>query len=269
MKHRSRIGLGTTNLWNGPDEKKEEVFLAAIRDYGVTVIDTAEMYGNAERGVARILKKAGRDKVYLIDKILPEHVTEEDFEKSLERSLQRLETKYIDLYLLHWRENADLELLVRKMEDAKKAGKIREWGVSNFDTEDLKDLLKYTDHVYANEIYYSVYERGIEFECLPYMKEKGILPISYSTLGSGFVAHPDIRKNKRVMDLCAKHRVEPEAVLLRKIADAGVLALFSTSSLRHLGDNLAPLSEETLRELYPVLDEEFPAPAYKYPMVKI
>ena len=265
----SLMGLGTTNLWNGPDSRKEEVFLTAIREYGIRVIDTAEMYGRAEEGAAGILEKAGRGNIFLIDKILPGNVTEEGFERSLERSLKRLGTDYIDLYLLHWREDADLELLVRKMEAAKQSGKIREWGVSNFDTKDLRDLMKYTDHVFANQVFYSVYERGIEVELLPFMRDHGIHPISYSALGSGYISHPNIRDNERVMRLCAKWQVEPEAVLLRRITEEDVLALFSTSSIHHLRQNLSEVPKEGVRELFEALDEEFPAPDHKYPLVKI
>ena len=265
----SHSGLGTTNLWSGRNLQKEAVFLAAIREHHINVIDTAEMYGKAEEGVSHILKKAGRENIYLIDKIHPDNCTERNFEKSLLHSLRKLDTDHIDLYLLHWRENVDLAFLSRSMEAARERGLIREWGVSNFDTQDLKDLYNHTDSVYANEIFYSVFERGIEFELLPFMHQNNILPISYSTLGSSYHPHPNINQYQRIISFCKENNISGEAALLERIRAEGVLTLFSTSSLTHLNNNLTEIPEGIKKELFQLIDEEFPSPTCKYPMVKI
>lgn len=265
----SALGLGTTNLWRGLTSSKEEVFLAAVQKYGINVIDTAELYGDSEKHVGELLKKMDRDSIFLIDKIHPDNCTEAGFDKSLQASLKKLNTGYIDLYLLHWREKVDLALLVRKMEQAVKDGYIREWGVSNFDVSDLQDLFEYCDDINANQIFYSVYERGIEFELLDLMHDRNILPVSYSSLGSHYYERPDIHENREIMELCRQYGVSPEAVMLRMITDRGVLALFSTSSLDHLEDNLQEVDDEAFRVISAAIDRVFPSPDYKYPMVKI
>ena len=266
-----KLGLGTTQFWHGGNSETRRVFYNAYENYSINVIDTAEMYGygQCEKEVAEIIKELGRDNLYIIDKILPENVTEERFDKSLKRSLELLETDYIDLFLLHWRENCDLQLLVRKMEEAKTAGLIREWGVSNFDVCDMEDLLKIEngDRCYANEIFYNVFYRGVEFDLLPYLREKGIMPISYSTL--------DTRENRRKLQeipeisrLMNEQGVNAEALLLAfAMKEDNLLALFNTRSPQHLADNMKCLDID-IDSYLKLLNQYFPAPEKKVPLEK-
>ncbi len=266
----SAAGLGTTGFWSGRNDGLEECILEAVSTYGINLIDTAEMYGRSEEALGRLLKKTDRSSLYIVDKILPENATEQSFFPSLHNSLRKLGTDHIDLYLLHWRENADLSFLVKSMEEAVQRGLIRSWGVSNFDTQDLKDLLACGGQNCAcNQVFYSIYERGCETELLPFMKIHGILPMSYSSLGSNYHPHPDIRQNERIMAACRNAGLEPEAVMLRMNQEIGFVSLFSTSSLSHLHANLRGIPDDVFAGLRAVFDEEFPAPAHTYPLVKI
>ena len=266
-----KLGLGTTQFWHGGDSETRRVFYDAYKNYGINVIDTAEMYGygQCEKEVAEIIEVLGRENLYIIDKILPENVTEEHFNRSLRKSLELLKTDYIDLFLLHWRADCDLNILVRKMEAAKSAGLIREWGVSNFDVSDMENLLKVEngDRCYANEIMYNVFYRGIEYDLLPCLKQKGIMPISYSTL--------DTRENRRklydipeIASLMQQQGINAEALLLAfAMKQDNLLALFNTRSTQHLADNMQCL-EIDIKPYLDLLDRFFPAPRKKVPLEK-
>ncbi|MBR0385714.1 MAG: aldo/keto reductase [Erysipelotrichaceae bacterium] len=266
-----RLGLGTTQFWTGAEKEAVEVFLAAYHEYGINVIDTAEMYGSGEceRAVSGILKSIGRDNIYLIDKILPENATEEGFMNSLHRSLDNLQTDCIDLYLLHWRENADLNVVVEKMEEARKLGFIKQWGVSNFDVADMEDLLKVRngDRCYANQIFYNVFYRGVEFDLLPYLDEHDIMPISYSTLDTRASLNRG-RENPEMKRLCQQTGLCLEALLLAfATRKYDLLALFKTTSLDHLRDNLKCLDFD-ISPYMDIIDRCYPAPTEKVPMEK-
>ena len=268
----SAIGLGTTGFWNGTNAGLEECIQTAHARYGINLFDTAEMYGDGkcETALARALRGIRREEIFIVDKILPDNAVPEEFDRCLDASLRRLETDYIDLYLLHWRENADLAFVTEKMHEAQRQGKIRRWGVSNFDIRDLTDLFAAngTD-CFCNQIFYCLYERGAELDLLPFMKEHGILPMSYSSLGSGYCPHPDLQKNRAIMRACRSHGIEPEAFMLKMNTELGFATLFSTSSLSHLEADLQEIPAAVYEELLPVFDREYPAPDHPVPLVKI
>lgn len=269
----SVYGIGTTGFWSGKNQGLCDCIQTAVKEYGISVLDTAEMYGNGrcEEALGKAIRIFPREQLFLVDKILPSNVKKERFRTCLKNSLMRLGTDYIDLYLLHWREKADLELLVQEMESAKADGLIHHWGVSNFDVTDLEDLLKIKDgkNCFCNQIFYNIYERGVEYELLPYMNAHGILPMSYSSLGSNYHPHPDIYMNKVVMKLCRDSGISPEAYMLRMNAEQGFVTLFSTSSISHLHANLLDIPDELYQQFKQLIDREFPAPDHKYPLVKI
>ena len=269
----SQYGIGTTGFWSGRNQGLCDCIQTAIREYGVTVLDTAEMYGSGrcEEALGKAISVFPREQLFLVDKILPSNVTEKRFRECLKNSLIRLGTDAVDLYLLHWREDADLEVLVREMEQARADGLIRHWGVSNFDVEDLEDLMRveHGNHCFCNQIFYNIYERGAEYELLPYMKAHDILPMSYSSLGSDYHPHPDIHKNEAVMKLCRDTGIAPEAYMLRMNAEMGFVTLFSTSSLSHLHANLKAIPDSAYAQFRELIDREFPAPDHRYPLVKI
>ena len=268
----SAVGMGTTGFWSGSNRGLCDCIRMAYDTYGMNLFDTAEMYGNGrcETALGKTLEGIPRDRLFLVDKIHPDHTTPASFARSLDHSLIRLDTDYIDLYLLHWRENVDLPFLVDAMHEAQRQGKIRHWGVSNFTIEDMKDLFAAggTD-CFCDQIFYTLYERGAEYDLVPFLKEHDILPMSYSSLGSNYYSHPDVHKNRAIMNACREYGIAPEAYMLRMNVAAGFAALFTTSSLSHLQDNLAEVSDETCAALKPVFDREFPAPDHAVPLVKI
>ncbi|MBO7703480.1 MAG: aldo/keto reductase [Solobacterium sp.] len=268
----SMLGLGTTGFWSGPHEGVSQCIREARDRYGINLFDTAEMYGNGrcESELGHTLEGYERSQLFLVNKIHPDHATPKDFSRCLEESLIRLGTDYFDLYLLHWREKTELSFLVPAMQEAVRQGKIRHWGVSNFDTQDLEDLMEAGgSDCWCNQIFYTLYERGAEYELRPYMNAHGILPMSYSSLGSGYCPHPDIRKNREIMDACGAFGIAPEAMMLRMNNEYGFAALFSTSSIDHLHADLAEVSDEAYRSLRPVFDRAFPSPDHRWPLVKI
>ena len=268
----SAVGLGTTGFWSGRNDRLRACIREAYETCGMTLFDTAEMYGNgrSESALGEALAGFPRERLFITDKIHPDNAESGSFDRHLAGSLERLGTDYIDLYLLHWRENTDLNFAVQAMHEAQRQGKIRYWGVSNFTIDDLKDLFAAggTD-CFCNQIFYTLYERGAEFDLVPFMKEHDILPMSYSSLGSDYSPHPDIHKNRVIMDACNAYGICPESYMLRMNMEMGFAALFGTSSLDHLHANLTELSEETYLALKPVFDGEFPAPDHAVPLAKI
>ncbi len=269
----SALGLGTTGFWSGSNAGLSACIREAVDRFGISVLDTAEMYGGGrcETALGEAVRGIRRDRIFLVDKILPDNANEISFRQSLCASLQRLGTDYIDLYLLHWREDVDLSFLVHAMEEAVQEGLIRRWGVSNFDMGDLKDLLAvpHGDRCFSNQIFYNVYERGCEYELLPLMRKHHILPMAYSSLGSDYHPHPDIHRNRAVMALCEAEHIPPEAMMLKWNTEQGFCSLFSTSSVTHLRENLQAIPEDVMQRFHNIIDCEFPSPAHAYPLVKI
>ena len=263
----SDIGLGTTQFWHGRTEESFACALEAVNRYGIDMIDTAEMYGNGkcEDVVGDLVKETGRENLYLVDKILPENITKKKMRRSLEKSLKRLQTDHIDLYLLHWRENADLELFTETMEQFRKEGKILEWGVSNFDVMDMEDLMqcRYGDQCFADQIYYNPDKRGVEYDLLPYLKEHHIHAMAYSSLDSVHVRRK-LRNIPEISEILAKEDISIEKLMLEYVRYHGVCALFQTTSRAHLAQDLKGESfriddhMETIRRVLPPTDHKIP-----------
>lgn len=266
----STCGIGTTGLWFNEDAGINNVIHKAFYDYGVNVIDTAEMYGQSEHNLGKILSDMPRDQIFLMDKILPSSCTQGSFERSLDRSLQRLHTSYIDLYLLHWRENTDLSFLAKAMNQAVQAGKIRYWGVSNFDVKDINDLMKVPggNACSANQILYNVLNRGIEYDLLPLLHKHHILPVSYSSLDISYHSRQRFTKHKAVVSETKKEGITPEALMLAfNTRHNDLCALFSTSSEKHLDDDMQYLNVQA-EDYKEMIDHYFPKPVHKIPLVK-
>ena len=268
----SVVGLGTTGFWSGQNAGLKECIRTAYDTYGINLFDTAEMYGSGrcESALADALKDMERSSLFLVDKIHPDNAVPSRFMRSLDQSLIRLKTDHIDLYLLHWREKTELPFLVQAMHQAQKEGKIRHWGVSNFDIRDLNDLFSAggTD-CFCDQIFFSLYERGAEYDLLPFMKEHQILPMSYSSLGSSYYSHPDVRRNREIMKICGEYEISPEAYMLKMNMEYGFASLFSTSSLSHLHSDLQEVTDDVYQAVKPVFDSAFPPPDHAVPLVKI
>lgn len=273
MINMPEVGLGTTVFWNR-NEDAEEAMGRAVNEGLVSLIDTAEMYGTgrSEEALGRVLSRCRREDIYLVDKILPDNATKEGFGRSLKRSLMRLGTDYIDLYLLHWREKADLAFVADAMNDAVKEGLILHWGVSNFDVSDMEDLfaVEHGSDCCVDQVLYNICHRGIEYDLLPWLKEHDVRPMSYSTLGSASTG--DLKRcecNEHIRRIGEEMGLSPAAIMLAfDLRTHDLTALFSSSTYQHIVSDLKGLYAD-LDPYMAELDKSFPAPCGKVPLEKI
>lgn len=264
----SEIGVGSAAL-SGDVQAEQESIRYAL-SHGINVIDTAESYGNSEEIIGGALQGIERDSYFLVSKFLPEHATPQLQRRSLERSLQRLGVDYLDLYLLHWRANVDLKSTVAGLEQLQQEGLIKHWGVSNFDTSDMEDLLKVPngDHVFANEDLYNLTSRGVEYDLLPWQAKRHIGFLSYSpfhAIGWNF-----IRPNNTVNEIAREHGVTAQQIMLAWITrNHNVLPLPKAGKIQHVQDNIAALDIMLTPDDLMRLDKAYPAPVKKVPLDKI
>jgi diketogulonate reductase-like aldo/keto reductase len=260
------MGLGTWHLGESPARRDSE--LAALRlgiDRGLTLIDTAEMYGNgaAEALVGEAI--AGRrDEVFLVSKVLPSHSTYAGTIDACRQSVSRLGTDRLDLYLLHWRGTVPLEQTVRAFEELVRLGMIRYWGVSNFDVRDMAELLDIPggEGVQTDQVLYNLTRRGIEYDLLPTLQKQGIPVMAYSPIEQGrLLDHPIIIAVAR---RC--HATPAQVALAWVMTREGVNAIPRASTREHVLQDRAAvdvrLTEDDLRSL----DDAFPPPRSAQPL---
>jgi diketogulonate reductase-like aldo/keto reductase len=236
----SVIGQGTWYLDRG-DRKAAVAALRRGLDLGMTHIDTAEMYGDAELVIAEAI--AGRrDETYLVSKVLPGNASRRGTVAACERSLTRLKTDRLDCYLLHWRGNVPLSETVAAFEQLVSAGKIRSWGVSNFDVDDLDELLDVAGagKIACNQVLYHLQERAIEHAVIPWCAKHDVAVVAYSPFGHN--DFPDSRsKGGAVLQSIAKrHGVSTHQIALAFLArDAHVFPIPKASNAEHAAENAA------------------------------
>ena len=255
------LGLGTWRLGEDRRRRSEEAtVLRAGLDLGLTVLDTAEMYadGGAEEVVAEAV--AGRrDNVFIVSKVLPQNATRKGTVAACERSLARLATDRIDLYLLHWRGSHPLGPTVEAFEDLRRAGKIRHWGVSNLDRADMVELAGLPDgrRCAADQVLYHLGERGIEWDLLPALRQAGIVTMAYCPLGQGaLLGHQELAA------VAAELAVAPATVALAWLTrDGQVMAIPKTSRLDRLEAIVAAQDLVLPAEALARLDAAFPPPS--------
>ncbi|HET6436500.1 MAG TPA: aldo/keto reductase [Anaeromyxobacter sp.] len=254
------LGLGTWRMGEDPRRRRAEV--AALRrglELGFTLIDTAELYGDggAEEVVAEAT--AGRrEEVFLVSKVLPENSSRKGTVAACERSLKRLGTDRIDLYLLHWRGQVPLEETVAAFEELVRAGKIRRWGVSNLDRSDLEELLALPggERVQVDQVLYNPSRRGIEHDLLPLCRARGIVVMAYSPIEQGRLArHPTLRA------VAARHAATAAQVALAWVLRApNVCTIPKATTAAHVDENRAALDLRLSPLDLAEIDHAFPAP---------
>ena len=248
----------------GEDARLRKQEIAALRsgiDVGMTLIDTAEMYGDGATESLLSEALAGiRDQVFLVSKVYPQNAGRGRIEKSCEDSLKRLGTDNLDLYLLHWRGFVPLAETVEGMEALMRAGKIRRWGVSNLDTGDMQELLSQAGGACAtNQILYNVTERGAEFDLIPLLKSRRVATMAYSPIGQGRLPN-----SPALSAIAKRHGVTPFSVALAWVLrDPTVIAIPKAGDLEHLEANRAALDLQLTREDLEAIDAEFPPPSRK------
>ncbi|MDX8494362.1 aldo/keto reductase [Mesorhizobium sp. VK22B] len=257
------LGQGTWKM--GEDRRRRADEAAALKlglDLGITLIDTAEMYagGGAEEVVAEAI--AGRrDEVFLVSKVLPTNASRAGVTRACENSLKRLATDRIDLYLLHWPGSVPLAETVEAFEALKTAGEIRHWGVSNFDTDEMQELvgLPSGGNVQTNHVLYNLSRRGPEFDLAPWSLERGIPLMAYSPVEQGVLA-----RNAKLDAIAARHNATAAQIALAWVmAQKGVIAIPKASRQEHVRQNAAALDIKLTAEDFAELDRAFPPPTRK------
>jgi diketogulonate reductase-like aldo/keto reductase len=255
----SVIGQGTWYI----DQRNRKTAVAALRrgiDLGMAHIDTAEMYGDAELVIAEAI--AGRrDEVFLVSKVLPSNASRRGTIVACERSLARLKTDRLDCYLLHWRGSYPLAETVAAFEDLVRAGKIRSWGVSNFDTDDLDDMLDVAGpgKIACNQVLYHLQERAIEHAVIPWCKRHGVAVVAYSPFGHNDFPQPRSKPGEVLQAIAEAHGASPRQVALSFLTrDPFVFAIPKASTPEHAADNAAAGDLELREDEIAALDEAFP-----------
>jgi len=236
----SVIGQGTWYLDRG-DRKGAMAALRHGIELGMTHIDTAEMYGDAELVIADAIADI-RDEVFLVSKVLPSNASRRGTITACERSLKRLKTDHLDCYLLHWRGSYALSETVAAFEELKRAGKIRSWGVSNFDADDLDELLKVAGEgkIACNQVLYHLKERAIEHAVIPWCARHGVAVVAYSPFGHNDFPPPSSAGGKLLAKIAARYKATPRQVALSFLArETPVFPIPKAASAEHAAENAA------------------------------
>ncbi|WDQ34683.1 aldo/keto reductase [Paenibacillus marchantiae] len=265
------IGQGTWYMGEKQSSRREEV--QALRygiERGMTVIDTAEMYaeGGAEEVTGEAIKDC-RDDVFLVSKVYPHHADRKQMITACERSLSRLGTDRLDLYLLHWRGGVPLEETVEALEQLKQSGKILRWGVSNLDTEDMQELwnIPAGQHCAVNQVLYHAASRGIEYELLPWLRERRIPVMAYCPLAQGGRLRKELLEHSVIREIAKDRGVSPSQIALSwVIRDGDILAIPKAVQLNHVAENAAVMDVILTQDEVVRLNEAFPAPKGKVPL---
>ena len=266
------LGLGTWYLGDDADRRAREI--AALRtgiEKGMTLIDTAEMYGGgrSERLVGEAIKGTERGRLFIVSKVLPNNAGRRGIFRSCEESLQRLGTDYLDLYLLHWRGSVPLAETVECMEKLERDGLIRGWGVSNFDTDDMEELrrVKGGDGCLVNQVLYHAASRGIEYSLLPQMRERGVALMAYCPLAQGGSLRRGLFRSRALNDIAARRGATVAQILLAwAIRDGNTVAMPRSSSPEHTAENAGADTIELTADELAAIDREFAPPRRKEPL---
>ena len=259
------LGQGTWKMGEDPSEAKSEIAsLRAGLDLGMSLIDTAEMYG--EGGAEELVGEAiagRRDEVFLVTKVYPWNASRKGTRAACERSLKRLRTDSIDLYLLHWRGEHPLAETVEAMEALKAEGKIGAWGVSNFDTDDMEELETVAGgrNVAANQVLYNLVRRGPEYDLLPYCRDHGVAVMAYSPIEQGrLLDHPELVHTAKA------YQATPAQIALAFVLKQGAIAIPKTGNLKRVEENRAATDLHLTDEDWRRLDKVFSPPTRKLPL---
>jgi diketogulonate reductase-like aldo/keto reductase len=262
------LGQGTWRMGENTRARKDEV--AALRlgiELGMTLIDTAEMYGEggAEKIVADAIEDQ-RDRVFVVSKVYPHNASRTELPRACERSLKRLRIDVIDLYLLHWRErHTRLVETVEAFEKLRAAGKIKRWGVSNFDVDDTEELWSIENgaNCAANQVLYNLENREIESGLLKWSQENEIPIVAYSPVGRG----RGLLESATLKKIAKRHDATTSQIALAWVLrQPRVIAIPKASKEKHVRDNLRSIEIKLTNEDLANLDREFPPPKSKKPL---
>jgi diketogulonate reductase-like aldo/keto reductase len=263
------LGQGTWQMAERADLRAQEI--QALRlgvELGMTLIDTAEMYGEgaAEELVAEALSSE-RERIFLVSKVYPHNAGRQGVIEACERSLRRLKTDRLDLYLLHWRGSVPLEETVAGFEELRRSGRIRHWGVSNFDMDDMEELIGVPagENCATNQVLYNVTRRGPEFDLMPWMEARRMPLMAYSPIEQGRLPRGGV-----LQAIAEKHEASPFQIALAWLLNRpGVIAIPKASSVEHVRENHRASEIRLTPEDLAAIDAEFPVPKRKRPLEMI
>jgi len=263
------LGLGTWGM--GEAQSRGPDMVAALSlglDLGMTLIDTAEMYG--EGGAEELVGKAvagRRDQVFIVSKVYPHNASRKGAVAACERSLKRLGTDRIDLYLLHWRGGIPLAETIEAFRALRQSGKIRHYGVSNFGIDDMEEWWKLEggDATAANQVLYNLERRGIEWDLLPWLRRRSVPAMAYSPIEQGRLLR------RRALGTVARRRnATPAQVALAWLLHRdGVIVIPKAARPEHVRENRAALDLKLATEDLAELDAAFPPPARAEPLAML
>ncbi|MFC6464529.1 aldo/keto reductase [Marinilactibacillus sp. GCM10026970] len=267
------LGQGTWRLGEDPSKRQQEIeALCAGIDRGLTLIDTAEMYGDgdSEELVGEAIAPYNREELFLVSKVYPQNAGNPDMFEACEQTLNRLGVDSLDLYLLHWRGRVPLQETIDCFEELKRQGKIKHWGVSNFDLEDMQELLalKGGENCQTNQVLYHLASRGIEVVLTNYLKEKGIPIMAYCPV---IGQEPDLKdlvySNQTVKEIAEAHNISIIQLLLAFVMQQdNIIAIPKASSEKHVQLNADVLDIVLSEEDMLRLDAAFPVPDQRVPL---
>ena len=259
------LGIGTWNMGDQRQTRAAEVAALQLAvDLGMSVVDTAEMYGNgaAEELIAEALGHR-RHEIFLVSKVLPQHATKRGTIRACEASLRRLKTDRLDMYLLHWRGSVPLSETLEGFGALLRDGKIRNWGVSNFDVDDMEELAALENagrpRCAMNQVLYNLMRRGIEYDLLPWCRDRNIPTLAYSPLEQG-----RLLRNKALRSVAERRGATPAQVALAWILrQPDVTAIPKAGHVERVRENHGSLALTLGAEDLAELDQAFPPPKRK------
>lgn len=266
------LGQGSWYLGDDPATREREIgALRAGLEAGMTLLDTAEMYGGgrSEALVGEAIAGTEREKLFLVSKVLPQNAERRRIFASCEATLRRLGTDYLDLYLLHWRGGVPLEETVACMEELCSSGRIRAWGVSNFDVDDMEELwsLDRGRNCQVNQVLYHMGSRGVEYSLLPWMRSHGVALMAYCPLAQGRSLRRGLLTSPVLGQIARKHGVPAEQVMLAWCTrDGNTVAIPRSSRPEHTLSNAAADGLVLDGEDLAAIDRLCPPPRRKEPL---
>jgi diketogulonate reductase-like aldo/keto reductase len=260
------IGQGTWQMERDPRASVVRALQRGI-ELGLTHIDTAELYGDGvvETIVGRAIG-GQRDAVYLVSKVLPTHASREGTVRACEQSLRRLETDRLDLYLLHWPGDYPLEDTIAAMIELERAGKIRAWGVSNFDVAELERAVRIAgpNRIACNQVLYHLDERGIEHAVAPWCARHGITIVGYSPFGAGAFPSQRTKRGQALAEIAKELGATPRQVALAYlIRDPNVWTIPKASNPAHVEENAGAARLVLSDDIVSRIDTAFPRGTYR------
>jgi diketogulonate reductase-like aldo/keto reductase len=260
------FGQGTWHMGENPARRAEEI--AALKlglDLGATLLDTAEMYGDgrAEELIGEAIQ-GRRDEVFLVSKVYPHNATQRGAIAACERSLKRIATDRLDLYLLHWRGGVPLEETLAAFDALKKSGKIRHYGVSNLDLADMKELSSLAEGgaIETDQVLYNLARRGIEWELLPWLRKRGVPVMAYSPLEQA-----RLLRNPKLTQFAQRHGITPaQAALAWLLKNDDVIVIPKSAQRDKLEENFGALAVQLTQEQLAELDRLFAPPTGAAPL---